>query len=117
MNFFKRANSLSISIRKPLIVWPSLSSDGVVGVVGMDVGTGGGAISEVVGGATGDSEGNFGGNGGVDMVGGATLGGTTVVGLAVVDTGGIFGGRGIGDDGFDGGIPVGNEGIDGMEGR
>ena len=48
MNFFKRANSLNISIRKPLIVCPSLSVAGVADVVGVEVGTGGGAISEVV---------------------------------------------------------------------
>ncbi len=66
----------------------------------MDVGTGGGAIFDVGGGAIGEDAGNLGGKGGVETVGGATLGGTTVVGLAVVDTGGILGGVGIGEDGF-----------------
>ncbi len=85
----------------------------------MDVGTGGGAIFDVVGGAIGEEEGSFGGKGGVETVGGATLGGTTVVGLAVVDTGGILGGVGIGEDGFEGGTP--KEGllggpVDGMPG-
>ncbi len=123
MNFFNRANSLSISILRPLILWPSPSPVGatgaVVGAAGVDVGTGGGAIFDVVGGAIGEEEGNFGGNGGVETIGGATLGGTTVVGLAVADTGGILGGVGIGEDGFDGGVP--NEGalggpIDGILG-
>lgn len=70
------------------------------------MGTGGGAIFDVVGGATGETEGNLGGKGGVELVGGATLGGTTVVGLAEDDTGGILGGVGIGEDGFVGGTPA-----------
>ncbi len=74
----------------------------------MDVGTGGGAIFDVVGGAIGEDAGNLGGKGGVETVGGATLGGTTVVGLAEEDTVGMLGGMGIGEDGFDGGVP--NEG-------
>jgi len=108
MNFFKRANSLNISILNPLILWLSSELDGaVVGVVGTEVGTGGGAISDVVGGAIDELVGTLGGNGGVDIVGGATLGGTTVVGLAEVDgpNGGIFGGVGIGDTGVLGGVP------------
>lgn len=71
----------------------------------MEVGTGGGAIFDVVGGAMGEEEGNLGGRGGVETVGGATLGGTTVVGLAEGDTGEILGGVGIGEDGFEGGVP------------
>ena len=117
MNFFKRANSLNISILKPLILCPSPSADAGAGVVGAVavVGTGGGAIFDVVGGATGEEVGSFGGKGGVETVGGATLGGTTVVGFADVDTGGMLGGVGIGDIDFVvGGVP--DEGIFGIPG-
>ena len=112
MNFFKRANSLNISILKPLILCPSPSAvaEAAVGALGADVaavGTGGGAIFDVVGGATGEDVGSFGGIGGVETVGGATLGGTTVVGFADDETGGILGGVGIGDiDLVVGGEPI-----------
>lgn len=90
-------------------------------MVGAVDGTGGGAILEVVGGATLGALGVcFGGNGGDEIVGGATLGGTTVEGFAVGEIVGIFGGVGIGELGVEGGAfeaggPVeGNLGIDGM---
>ncbi|MHA1353889.1 MAG: hypothetical protein ACTSR1_01790 [Candidatus Heimdallarchaeota archaeon] len=73
---------------------------------------------DVVGGATvGAFVGALGGNGGVDIVGGATLGGTIVDGLVVGGpTVGILGGVGIGEAGFDGGVPKLGGPLDGTDG-
>jgi len=123
MNFFSRASSRSISILNPLILCESPSAAATTGALatGELVGTAGGTKSLVVGGAIDEAVGTRGGNGGVEIVGGATLGGITVVGLAVGGpTAGIFGGVGIGEDGFEGGVPIlggpelGSFGIDGI---
>jgi len=119
MNFFNLANSLNISILKPLILCESPSAAGWGAVIGTDVGTAGGIKSDVVGGAMVCAVGILGGNGGVEIVGGATLGGTTVVGFAVGGpTAGILGGIGIGEAGLLGGTPEigGPVGMDGMDG-
>ena len=61
----------------------------------------------MVGGVTEGVVGILGGIGGVETVGGATLGGTTVVGFAEEGpTVGILGGVGIGDAGVEGGFDV-----------